>query len=56
MARRPAWLLLAIAATLLALLAAPALCVRSTKLYDVLGVAPDADERTIKKAYKKQAL
>jgi hypothetical protein len=30
--------------------------VRETKFYDVLGVSPDADERTIKKAYKKQAL
>ena len=32
------------------------LAVREKKYYDVLGVAPDADERTIKNAYKKQAL
>lgn len=32
------------------------LCVRDTKFYDVLGIAPDADDRTLKKAYKKQAL
>jgi len=30
--------------------------VRETKYYDVLGVAPDADEATIKKAYRRQAL
>lgn len=30
--------------------------VRDTKYYDVLGVATDADEATIKKAYRKQAL
>lgn len=32
------------------------LCVRETKHYDTLGVAPDADEATIKSAYRKQAL
>lgn len=32
------------------------LCVRDTKFYDILGIAPDADDRTLKKAYKKQAL
>lgn len=30
--------------------------VRDTKFYDLLGVAPDADEPTIKKAYRRQAL
>ena len=30
--------------------------VRETKLYDVLGVPPDADEGLIKKAYRKAAL
>lgn len=30
--------------------------VKETKLYDLLGVAPDADQDTIKKAYKKMAL
>ena len=34
----------------------PALGVRETKYYDALGVAPDADEATIKKAYRRQAL
>ena len=43
------------------LLAAAALtarvdAVRDTKFYDVLGVAPDADTATIKKAYRRQAL
>ena len=41
---------------LLLLFAPSCLSVRDTKFYDVLGVAPDADERTLKKAYKKQAL
>ena len=31
----------------------PALGVREKKYYDALGVAPDADEATIKKAYRK---
>lgn len=30
--------------------------VRDTKYYDHLGVAPDADERTIQKAYRRAAL
>jgi hypothetical protein len=30
--------------------------VRETKFYDLLGVAPDADEATIKKGYRRQAL
>lgn len=30
--------------------------VRDTKFYDLLGVAPDADEATIKKGYRRQAL
>lgn len=39
------------------LLHAPAcLCVRDTKFYDILGISSDADDRTLKKAYKKQAL
>ena len=27
-----------------------------TKFYDILGVSPDADEATLKKAYRKMAL
>lgn len=30
--------------------------VRETAFYDLLGVAPDADDATIKKAYRRQAL
>ena len=30
--------------------------VRDSKYYDLLGVAPDADEATIKKGYRRQAL
>ena len=41
---------------LLILLATLGEAVRDSKYYDILGVAPDADDRTIKKAYKKQAL
>ena len=53
--RRPGprpWLLTAVLALLLALTSA----VREAKFYDILGVAPDADEATIKKAYRRQAL
>eukprot|EP01025_Chloroclados_australasicus_P038787 TRINITY_DN4005_c0_g1_i4.p1 TRINITY_DN4005_c0_g1~~TRINITY_DN4005_c0_g1_i4.p1 ORF type:complete len:470 (-),score=80.65 TRINITY_DN4005_c0_g1_i4:246-1655(-) len=31
-------------------------CVRDTKFYDILQISPDADETTIKKAYRKQAM
>jgi DnaJ domain len=41
---------------LLWLCAAYVQAVRETKFYDTLGVAPDADEATIKKAYRRQAL
>lgn len=41
---------------LLALCAACAQAVRDTKFYDTLGISPDADEATIKKAYRRQAL
>ena len=30
--------------------------VRDSKYYDLLGIAPDADDATIKKAYRKQAM
>lgn len=30
--------------------------VRETKYYDWLGISPDADDRTIQKAYRRQAL
>lgn len=30
--------------------------VRDMKYYDLLGIAPDADERTIQKAYRRAAL
>ena len=46
-------------ALLLAAAALTASCVgavRDTKFYDVLGVAPDADTATIKKAFRRQAL
>lgn len=42
---------------LLLLAAAAAVrAVRDTKYYDHLGVSPDADEKTIQKAYRRQAL
>lgn len=41
---------------LLGFCAACVQAVRDTKFYDTLGVAPDADEATIKKAYRRQAL
>lgn len=46
------------AAALLALLAAAPLAaaVRDPKYYNLLGVSHDADEATIKKAYRKAAL
>lgn len=43
----------------IALLLALATCaqsVRDDRFYRVLGISTDADDRTIKKAYKKQAL
>ena len=42
--------------SLLLLLLAAARAVRDTKYYDVLGVAPDADDKTIQKAYRRAAL
>lgn len=44
--------------TLLLLLAAAAGAgaVRETKYYDFLGISPDADEKTIQKAYRRAAL
>jgi len=48
-----------VAALLLAaavIAAVPAGAVQSTKFYDMLGVAPDADTATIKKAYRRAAL
>lgn len=41
---------------LLLLLLAVAGGANNRKFYDVLGISPDADEATIKKAYRKQAL
>lgn len=40
----------------LAVCAACVQAVRDTKFYDTLGISPDADEATIKKAYRRQAL
>lgn len=42
--------------SLLLLLLAAAGAVRDTKYYDALGVSTDADEKTIQKAYRRQAL
>jgi preprotein translocase subunit Sec63 len=41
---------------LLALCVACVRAVRDPKYYDTLGISPDADEATIKKAYRRQAL
>ena len=41
---------------LLLFLVSLAEAVRETAFYDLLGVAPDADDATIKKAYRRQAL
>lgn len=45
-----------IGATTLLALVAVAKGVREMKYYDALGIASDADEATIKKAYRRQAL
>jgi hypothetical protein len=41
---------------LFALLITAAQAVRETKLYNILSVAPEANEQEIKKAYRKAAL
>eukprot|EP00193_Tetraselmis_chui_P017014 CAMPEP_0177772330 /NCGR_PEP_ID=MMETSP0491_2-20121128/12161_1 /TAXON_ID=63592 /ORGANISM="Tetraselmis chuii, Strain PLY429" /LENGTH=124 /DNA_ID=CAMNT_0019290125 /DNA_START=308 /DNA_END=679 /DNA_ORIENTATION=- len=46
----------ALLVVLVSLLAMGASAVRDTKLYDLLGVPPDASDQMIKKAYKKRAL
>lgn len=43
-------------ALLLLLAAAGVGAVRETKYYDFLGISPDADEKTIQKAYRRAAL
>ena len=43
-------------AATVAVLVASAVGVRESKYYDILGVAADADDATIKKAYRRQAL
>lgn len=48
--------LLLTALTALALSFALTEAVRDTKYYDTLGISPDADEATVKKAYRRQAL
>lgn len=45
-----------LAVLLLLAVAACAQAVRDTKYYDTLGISTDADEATIKKAYRRQAL
>lgn len=45
-----------LAAVVLLLLSACSQAVRETQLYDALGIDPGADEATIKKAYRRQAL
>ncbi|GAB4816305.1 hypothetical protein N2152v2_003351 [Parachlorella kessleri] len=52
--RQPLWHWTSATALLLLSLAVAA--VRDTKYYDILGVAPDADDRQIQKAYRRQAL
>lgn len=49
-------LLLAVVTCCMLLLPAVVEGVRDKKFYDILGVPEDADDRIIKKAYKKQAL
>lgn len=46
---RRAWTRLVLLAALFLL---AALARRDTKLYDLLGVSPDVDDRTLKKSYK----
>ena len=48
--------LAALSSLLLLFLVSLAQAVRETAFYDLLGVAPDADDATIKKAYRRQAL
>lgn len=47
---------LSVASLALLLFLAVVLCVRDSKFYDLLGVSSDADDATIKKAYRKQAM
>ena len=47
---------LSIAFLLLLVFSLAAEAVRETAFYDLLQVAPDADDATIKKAYRRQAL
>lgn len=56
--RRASQLLLLLAVVTCCMLLLPAVVegVRDKKFYDILGVPEDADDRIIKKAYKKQAL
>ncbi len=54
MRRRHLWSVAA--ASLLLCIAGLAQAARETGLYDALGISPDADDATIKKAYRRQAL
>ncbi len=47
---------LLVCAVVLLVLQQVAVAGRGRKYYDILGVDPSADENTIKKAYRKQAL